>query len=88
MTGEISIHGKVKPIGGVIAKVKAAKAAGVQKVIIPQENMQAILEEIKDITIIPVESLTEVLEHALLKEEWGEEAIPASTIALTKKESI
>ncbi|EOR25532.1 ATP-dependent protease LonB [Niallia alba] len=88
MTGEISIHGKVKPIGGVIAKVKAAKAAGVQKVIIPQENMQAILEEIKDITIIPVESLTEVLEHALLKEEWEEEAIPASTIALTKKESI
>lgn len=88
MTGEISIHGKVKPIGGVVAKVKAAKAAGVQKVIIPQENMQAILEEIKDITIIPVQSLNEVLEHALLKGEWEEEAIPASTIALTKKESI
>ncbi|HEO8419924.1 ATP-dependent protease LonB [Niallia sp. FSL W8-0635] len=88
MTGEISIHGKVKPIGGVVAKVKAAKAAGVQKVIIPQENMQAILEEIKDITIIPVQSLNEVLEHALLKGEWKEEAIPASTIALTKKESI
>lgn len=88
MTGEISIHGKVKPIGGVVAKVKAAKAAGVQKVIIPQENMQAILEEIKDITIIPVQTLNEVLEHALLKEEWKEEAIPASTIALTKKESI
>ncbi|MCM3360681.1 ATP-dependent protease LonB [Niallia sp. MER TA 168] len=88
MTGEISIHGKVKPIGGVVAKVKAAKAAGVQKVIIPQENMQAILEEIKDITIVPVQSLNEVIEHALLKEEWKEEAIPASTIALTKKESI
>lgn len=88
MTGEISIHGKVKPIGGVVAKVKAAKAAGVQKVIIPQENMQTILEEIKDITIVPVQSLNEVLEHALLKGEWKEEAIPASTIALTKKESI
>ncbi|MEK4748505.1 ATP-dependent protease LonB [Niallia sp. FSL W8-0177] len=88
MTGEISIHGKVKPIGGVVAKVKAAKAAGVQKVIIPQENMQAILDEIKDITIIPVKTLNEVLENALLKEEWKEEAIPASTIALTKKESI
>lgn len=88
MTGEISIHGKVKPIGGVVAKVKAAKTAGVQKVIIPQENMQAILEEIKDITIVPVQSLNEVIEHALLKEEWKEEAIPASTIALTKKESI
>ncbi|WP_400242677.1 ATP-dependent protease LonB [Niallia sp. JL1B1071] len=88
MTGEISIHGKVKPIGGVVAKVKAAKAAGVQKVIIPQENMQAILEEIKDIIIVPVQSLNEVLEHALLKGEWEEDAIPASTIALTKKESI
>ncbi|MEK4973545.1 ATP-dependent protease LonB [Niallia sp. FSL R7-0648] len=88
MTGEISIHGKVKPIGGVVAKVKAAKAAGVQKVIIPQENMQAILEEIKDITIIPVQTLNEVLENALLKEEWKEEAIPASTIALSKKDSI
>ncbi|PAD26194.1 ATP-dependent protease LonB [Niallia circulans] len=88
MTGEISIHGKVKPIGGVVAKVKAAKAAGVQKVIIPQENMQVILEEIKDITIIPVQTLNEVLENALLKEEWKEEAIPASTIALSKKDSI
>ncbi|MED5102148.1 ATP-dependent protease LonB [Niallia sp. FSL K6-0212] len=88
MTGEISIHGKVKPIGGVVAKVKAAKAAGVQKVIIPQENMQAILEEIKDITIIPVQTLNEVLENALLKEEWKEEAISASTIALSKKDSI
>ena len=54
MTGEISIHGNVKPIGGVIAKVKAAKIAGAKTVIIPKENMQSILNEIKGIEIIPV----------------------------------
>ncbi|HWJ76637.1 MAG TPA: ATP-dependent protease LonB [Niallia sp.] len=88
MTGEISIHGNVKPIGGVLAKIKAAKDAGVQKVIIPRENMQSILQEIKDITIIPVDTLNEVLEHALVKEEMSEEAIPASNAQFTKKESI
>ncbi|KAB7668075.1 ATP-dependent protease LonB [Bacillus sp. B1-b2] len=88
MTGEISIHGKVKAIGGAVAKIKAAKAAGVERVIIPKENMQAMLQEIKGITIIPVSTLNEVLEHALLKESWKEDAIPASTVELSKKESI
>lgn len=62
MTGEISIHGFVKPIGGVFAKVKAAKQAGVEKVIIPKENMQSILNEITGIEIIPVTHLSEVFE--------------------------
>ena len=48
MTGEISIHGNVKPIGGVYPKVKAAKKAGVKRVIIPKENMQSILNEITE----------------------------------------
>ena len=51
MTGEISIHGNVKPIGGVYPKVKAAKKAGVKTVIIPEENMQTILNEIEGINI-------------------------------------
>jgi len=54
MTGELSIHGAVKPIGGVIAKIEAAKEAGAKRVIIPEENRQALLNEIKDIEIIPV----------------------------------
>src|SRR5690606_27854858 len=49
MTGEISIHGNVKPIGGVVPKIKAAKQAGAKKVIIPQENMQSILMDIEGI---------------------------------------
>lgn len=84
MTGEISIHGKVKPVGGVFAKVKAAQKAGVEKVIIPEENMQSVLKEVTGITIIPVSSFQQVLELALLKEG---EAIPAS-IDISKKESV
>ncbi|RDI44184.1 ATP-dependent protease LonB [Falsibacillus pallidus] len=66
MTGEISIHGFVKPIGGVLAKAKAAKLAGAKKVIIPQENMQSILDEVEGIEIIPVTQLEEVFQLSLL----------------------
>lgn len=44
MTGEIGIQGDIKPIGGVAAKVKAAKLAGVEEVFIPLENMQSTLK--------------------------------------------
>lgn len=68
MTGEISIHGEVKPIGGVYAKIKAAKKAGAKKVIIPAENMQPFLYTIKGIEIIPVRKLKEVFELTFMQE--------------------
>jgi ATP-dependent Lon protease len=86
MTGEISIHGNVKPIGGVYPKVKAAKKAGAKKVIIPQENVQTILNEIKDIEIIPVTHLNEVFEIALEKDHPREQIIKAAS-DLTAKET-
>lgn len=64
MTGEISIRGFVKPIGGVIVKIEAARQAGVKKVLIPKENWQQIFSTFKDIKVIPVETIAEVLDHA------------------------
>ncbi|WP_411333536.1 ATP-dependent protease LonB [Metabacillus indicus] len=66
MTGEISIHGSVKPIGGVVPKIKAAKLAGAKTVIIPAENMQSILKTIEGISIIPVAHLQEVFDLAFV----------------------
>ncbi|SFC55101.1 Lon-like ATP-dependent protease [Bacillus sp. OV322] len=86
MTGEISIHGQVKPIGGVIPKIKAAKLAGADTVIIPEENMQSILQEIDGITIIPVSKLKDVFDKALLKDVIPENIIPS--ISISKKESV
>lgn len=87
MTGEISIHGNVKPIGGVYPKVKAARKAGATTVIIPEENMQSILNEIKGIRIVPVTHLSEVFDIALVNHTAHNQVIPAS-IELSKKESI
>jgi ATP-dependent Lon protease len=91
MTGEIGIHGHVKPIGGVYPKVIAAKKAGAKTVIIPIENMQSILNDVKGIEIIPVKHLHEVFELALQHKEFDTgsilDSIPAS-YDLSKKESI
>jgi Lon-like ATP-dependent protease len=69
MTGELSIHGFVKPVGGIIAKVEAAKQAGAKRVIIPAENMQAIFKNTEGIEVIPVERIETVLDLALIKAE-------------------
>ncbi|PLR75479.1 ATP-dependent protease LonB [Bacillus sp. V3-13] len=87
MTGEISIHGNVKPVGGVYPKVIAAKKAGAKTVIIPEENMQALLHEIDGISIVAVRHLTEVFNLALVHEYAKDRATPAS-IDIAKKESI
>lgn len=66
MTGEISIRGLVKPVGGVSAKIAAAKQAGAKRVIIPHENWQDLYKNM-DIEVIPVETLQEVLKFAMVK---------------------
>jgi len=69
MTGSLSIRGTVLPVGGVTAKVEAAAEAGIKRVIIPKANLRDVLidERFKDkIEIIPVETLKDVLENALI----------------------
>lgn len=66
MTGEISLNGLVKPIGGVIPKIKAAKQSGAKKVVIPHENQQSILKQIEGIKIVAVKTFQEVLDEILV----------------------
>ncbi len=68
MTGEISIRGRVKPIGGVAVKIGAAKKAGASKVIIPYENYQDSFKDI-GIEIIPVQDISEVIGIAIERQD-------------------
>ncbi|MBA4537225.1 ATP-dependent protease LonB [Bacillus aquiflavi] len=88
MTGEISIHGNVKPVGGVYAKVKAAQKAGAKKVIIPKENMQAILNEIEGIEVIPVHYLNEVYNIAFVNNNFHQNEATTASVELSKKGNI
>jgi len=68
MTGSLSIRGNVLPIGGATAKVEAAAEAGIKKVIVPKSNLNDVMIEDKykdKIEVIPVETLSEVIEHTL-----------------------
>lgn len=67
MTGEVSIRGKIKAVGGIIAKVEAAKNAGAKRVIIPKENWQEIFNTF-DIEVIPVEDVREAINIASIKQ--------------------
>ncbi|MGP4080593.1 ATP-dependent protease LonB [Pseudalkalibacillus sp. R45] len=78
MTGEISIHGSVKPVGGVFAKVSAASQAGVKTVFVPKENQQSILKQIEGIEIVYIEHLEEVFEH-VFKEKYHKERVDSIT---------
>lgn len=77
MTGEISIHGAVKPVGGVVEKVRAAKEAGVKRVFIPRENDRDILH-IDGIDIIAVDSVEEVLDLTFREKSVKDEMAAAS----------
>lgn len=72
MTGEITLRGRVLPIGGLKEKLLAAKNAGIKTVLIPKENKKDVDELSQEITkgleIIPVSHMNEVLEIALVKE--------------------
>lgn len=70
MTGEITLRGRVLPIGGLKEKLLAAKNAGIKTVLVPKENeidVEEISAEItKGLEILPVSYMSEVLKHALI----------------------
>jgi len=73
MTGEITLRGKVLPVGGIREKVLAAHRAGIKKVLLPAEN-EADIEEIpanvrKKLKFVLINNVSEALEHALEKTE-------------------
>lgn len=67
MTGEITLSGKVKAIGGVNAKIDAARTMGIKKVLIPKENWNDKFKNFEDIEIIPVDNIKEVIEISLIE---------------------
>ena len=82
MTGEVTLRGRVLPIGGLKEKLLAAHRGGLKTVLIPRDNERE-LSEIpdnikKDLNIIPVATVDEVLKNALVSEltpiEWDERA--------------
>ncbi|AGA70487.1 ATP-dependent protease LonB [Desulfitobacterium dichloroeliminans LMG P-21439] len=76
MTGELSIRGGVKPVGGVPAKLEAAHQAGCRRVFIPKENWQERFKNFAEgMEVIPVETLNEVLAGALLADPHKEKVV-------------
>ncbi|REK75906.1 ATP-dependent protease LonB [Paenibacillus paeoniae] len=87
MTGEVGIHGNVKPVGGVLAKVEAAFQAGAVQVVIPKENWQAIFANLDGLKVIPVDKVEEVFDlvfpQSVRAEEQPEKPFGADTFIST-----
>jgi len=89
MTGEVSVRGRVRPVGGVVVKIAAAQQAGAQRVLIPAENWQEMFRNQEGIEVFPVHSVKEVIGLAVLagpqaeyeKEGQGRLAVAASVPA-------
>jgi ATP-dependent Lon protease len=69
MTGSLSVHGLVLPVGGVTAKIEAAAKLGIKKVLIPRANIIDVLiedEYRQKIEVVPCDTIHDVLQHALI----------------------
>ena len=93
MTGEVTLRGNALAIGGLKEKLLAALRGGVKTVLIPQENEKDLVDipdNVKQgMTIIPVTHVSQVLEHALVRQpeaiDWDEAAEEAAAMAAAEK---
>jgi ATP-dependent Lon protease len=73
MTGEITLRGKVLPVGGVREKVLAAQRSGLKRLFLPERNIKDLVDvpaKVKtDMKIIPVTHMDDILKHALYPEK-------------------
>jgi ATP-dependent Lon protease len=96
MTGEITLRGRILPIGGLKEKLLAALRGGLKKVLIPEENAKDLVDipaSVKNaLEIVPVSRMGEVLQHALVRQpqpiKWEEDvsAVVAPAAALATSE--
>lgn len=88
ITGEISLHGHIKPVGGVLQKALAAKEAGAKKVLFPAENKTLLLEKVEGIELIPVSHLKEAFDHFFDKQAELKGLVQSGSIVPQEKKSI
>lgn len=62
ITGELSIQGKIKPVGAIFEKIFGAKRAGIKKIIIPEKNLKDVPAGFSGLQLIPAKSIEEVFE--------------------------
>ena len=92
MTGEITLRGRVLPIGGLKEKLLAALRGGIKTVLIPEDNvhdLKDLPDSVKEgLEIIPVSRMGQVIEHALVRKpdpiEWSEEKAAAAAAEASK----
>jgi ATP-dependent Lon protease len=65
VTGEVSVRGRVRPVGGLYQKVYGARQAGVTRVVIPEENKDDLPAAVPGVTLVPVSTIEEVLDAVL-----------------------
>ncbi len=65
VTGEVSIQGKIKQVGGIAEKIYGARQAAMRKVIIPEENQTDVPQDLKGLEVVAAASVTDVLPHVL-----------------------
>ncbi|MFK2824548.1 ATP-dependent protease LonB [Bacillus sp. B190/17] len=88
ITGEIGLHGQIKPVGGVLQKVLAAKEAGAKKVLFPKTNDTLLLEKIDGIELVAISQLQEAFDHFFDKQAEQEGLVQPGNILSQQKKSM